>query len=462
VRRLLVIAAACTAALALPAAASAQPLQRLHGTGPVVTAGANQRAPRNMAKAGRVVPLGRSLTGTGTLSLNVLTFGGSAEVGAGVGWDVFTDTGFGFGSSTTDASGHIDFTGVPAASANGELFIGPASENALYDLFGLSWPAAGMTPPSIQPGHMPVTITRSSDSGYNDWSDALVELRAVTSDGTFSAITDVANTGDVTNGVACTMSDFGASTTLTEGTVRFWPNEGLELNVAGTTVTPGTTTAAQAADETDAHAVWMDGWASGKPGTTDWLAFERFPAGWANQVTGYADYPDTSAVKTFGTWTAAGQALWAQRITIPATVKPGYQYWIDVNHQDGPLSLETSFQTCTLNASKTTIRRSTPIKLSGIVPIKNHYGSQPGVPSHVLLYKTTSLTTARNGQPGRAGGAAKIGGWTRVATYKTTGLGKFTTGYLKPTRTTWYVLWYPHVTGQYWGAWTSLRKVIVR
>jgi hypothetical protein len=230
----------------------------------------------------------------------------------------------------------------------------------------------------------------------------------------------------------------------------------MELPVSGTAVSSGAT-ASPALDvqEADAHAIWANGWASGKPGTTTRLILERFPAGWVNQLSGIADWPATATFKSFGTKTSAGGTYETKSITIPSGTAPGYSYWIYADHSTGPLSLMTSFQTCTLNASKLTIRKGTRIKLSGVVPVKGHLGSTPGITSkRAIIYKTTKST----GQPTTWTPKSSI--WTKVATVRVSGLGKFSR-YVSPSRTTRYVVRYPR-DNWYWGAFTSVRKVTVR
>jgi hypothetical protein len=448
-------AAAAAAVLALPAAVSAGPVAQWHDNLPATASGP---AAGHLGTVPRYVPLARTLSGSGTLALAIAAVDGQPEASADVIWGVQTSTDFASGEGTTDSGGLVNLPGAPAADANGEIVVLPAGDY-LYDLSGLTWPAEGLTA-TVQPGQMPVTILRSTSSTFNTWSQAEIDLTANEANGSFAASTWVAPSGDVTTGYAKTMSAPGAAATLDEGTVWFWPNEGLELAVGGTPVAPGSTTDPFVVDENLAHAVWMNHWASGKPGTKDYLVFERFPAGWVNTVTGWAGYPATAKPKTFGTWTVPSDR-WGKKITIPASATPGYDYVLEVDHQGGTLSLQTGFQVCTLNASRLSIHRGAAVTLSGIVPIKNHFGAHKGKASKVILYKTTSATAGKS-QPNKAGGPHKIGHWTKVAAFKTNRVGKFVRRSQKPSHTTWYVLWYPKVSGEYWGAWTSPRQVKVR
>ena len=203
----------------------------------------------------------------------------------------------------------------------------------------------------------------------------------------------------------------------------------------------------------------MDYWGSGKPGTATWLVLNNYPDGWVNDIFGVADYPSSAKVKSFGTFTSTGAANDGKRMTVPSTAAPGYAYYVWASHDSGPLSLETWFQTCTLKPSKATVARGAAITLSGIVPIKGHYGSKKGTRKYVTIYKTTSAKVAKS-QPAKAGGAA-VKGWTRIGKVRTDGLGKYRKGSIRPSRTTWYCVWYPG-DAQYWGAWTSVAKVTAR
>ena len=210
------------------------------------------------------------------------------------------------------------------------------------------------------------------------------------------------------------------------------------------------------AHEADAHGVWINGWASGKPGTTTWLGFERYPGGWINRVHGQASWPGSATTKSFGSVTMTGAKVpQVKKVTIPSTVKPGYAYNFTVAHTDGPLELTTWFQTCSLAPSKTTISRGGAVRLSGVIPTQGHFGSTPGKAKSVVIYKRTTSA----GQP-RSWDATRSG-WTKVGVAKADGYGKYRSALLHPSRSTWYVVRYPG-DDQYWRAFTSVRKVTVR
>jgi len=247
---------------------------------------------------------------------------------------------------------------------------------------------------------------------------------------------------------------------LSAGSIYFWNEEGMELSVSGTAVSSGTNASpGVTAREADAQRLWMDYWGSGKPGTATWLVLNNYPDGWVNDVYGVADYPSSAKVKSFGSFTSTGAPYDGKRMTIPSSVAPGYAYYVWASHDSGPLSLQTWFQTCTLKPSKATVSRGASITLSGIVPVKGHYGSKKGTPKYVTIYKTTSAKAAK-AQPAVSGGKT-VKGWTKVGKVRTDGLGKYRKGSIRPSGTTWYCVWYAGDT-QYWGAWTSVAKVTAR
>jgi len=448
------------AALLLPAAAAATSWAPLHAPGHSRAAAFGARAIGHAGRAPlRYVPLARTLSGTGTISLNVYQYSGAAEVNAEADWFVYQGADSGSGYGNTNASGHVDLTGVPAASSNnGEITVFLDNpDNGVYDLWNMSWDASGWNG-GLQPGQLPMTITRSSDRYWNGWSSATVSLFSHGSAEDQTARTDITRTGDVTNANARTIAT--GSDTLDSGTVYFSMDEGMELPVSGTAISSGGT-ASPALDvhEADAQRIWMNLWGSGKPGTRTKLFLNNFPGGWVNQLVGGADWPATAPFRSLGTKTSAGGEYETKNVTIPPGTAPGYRYLIWADHSNGAtesLSLQTWFQTCTLKASKATISRGGAIKLSGVIPTRGHRGSTRGISKNVVIYKTTRTTSS---QP--SSWAPKRSIWTKVATVRANGLGKFASRTLKPTRTTRYVVRYPG-DAWYWGAFTSLCKVTVR
>lgn len=432
--------------LALPGAVSGEPLHRRAQAQP------RAAAPGDLRVSASPVLFRGLLTGSATVTCSVSTLSGEPET-ADVEAFVWETADIGYAQAAT-VSGVASLTGLPAANANGELLAYPATGTALYDLWNLSWPAEG-TAISLRPGSLPMYIYRSGDSYYNGWQSAWVELLAEENGQYYLAGADIPQNGYATTGSAATIA-LGPAT-LDEGAIYYWDDEGAELPVAGRAIAPGVgdDPTPLMTDQRNAHSVWVNGWASGRPGAVTYLVFERFPGGWTNQITAQASYPDTAPVKSFGTFTSGGDKYEGKKITIPSTVKPGYAYTFEVKHVGGPLLLRTRFQTCTLAASKTTVSPGGAVRLSGVIPTQGHLGPTPGKVKTVVLYKRTKSA----GQP-QSWDATKSG-WTKVGTLKTDRYGKYRSALLHPKRSTWYVVRYP-ADDWYWGAFTSVRKVTVR
>ena len=218
-------------------------------------------------------------------------------------------------------------------------------------------------------------------------------------------------TGATTSGSVRTIS--AGAETLAGGSIYFWADQGTELPVSGVTVSPATTATRLIVDQDEAQIAAMADWGSGKPGTSARLWLVNYPAGWVNDILGQADYPITAGVNDFGTVTTNGDEYDGQKmVTIPRTAAPGYAYWVLASHQNGPLSLVTSFQTCTLRPSAATVRKGAMVTLRGVVLIQGHYGSRKGTPKYVTLYRTTSTKTASHQPYSKGGGTVK--GWIRM------------------------------------------------
>jgi hypothetical protein len=458
-RRVYVAVVVCAAVLLLAAAAAA--------AAPRYAADGAKLRPHNpalshgQAAPAAYVPLARRIiTGTGAINITVYASNGQPEAGATVDWWVFTDTDYGTGEGTTDSSGHAELPGVPAAdSENGEIAVDLASgDDGYYDLWNHSWSATGWTG-ALQAGNLPVTLVRSADTAWNSWEAARVWLYAHNAGGELHlAASNIARSGSSASGYARTIQT--GPEELHGGAAYFWDNEGLELAVDGIDVGPGqTAAAAPTAYEADAQRLWLGGWGSGKPGSSAWVVMNDYPDGWVNAISGVADYPDTAKPKSFGDFTCTGADYESQRITIPSTAAPGYAYWVEVTHSNGPLDLWTAFQVCTLKSSRARVSRGASVSMSGIVPVKGHYGSKKGTPKYVTLYKTTSAKLARS-QPKATGGNRTAAKWIKVGRVRTDGLGKYKLS-TRPGKTTWYCAWYAG-DAWYYGSWTSVTKVTVR
>jgi hypothetical protein len=248
----------------------------------------------------------------------------------------------------------------------------------------------------------------------------------------------------------------------TGGSVNFWLDEGVEFSDA-LTVTSGTTPSGTiSVSELGAQRVQfpVSGFKySGKPGATVRVSRFNFPAGWGNAVSGYSD-PTGKPSVSYGTKVSQGGASEPLSVKIPGTAKPGYSYWIGFQHVNGddylPLYLETSYQVCTMKPSKTSITKSTRIRVSGIVPTEGHWGSKIGQRKAIVLWYhrgTKGVPTIWN--------SPKKQGWIPVGSMKTTGTGSYTTPYFRVPATGTFVVQY-NGDDWYYGGFTSTAKVAVR
>jgi hypothetical protein len=433
-------------ALALPAAALAAPSH--HGVragGPA----ARPPAPSNRLFAPRLAgPLG-TLTGNATLKVHVYGFASNPEVGAEVDWWVTTPTDGASGFGFTDATGLATITGVPAAAVGqGEIAIYGAA--AFYDIWNLDWVDPTGTDMGVQPGTVSIDLSAGGD--WPNYGTAYCDLYSQNGDASQETASYVTQTGSGAGSVT-TAAPLVLGNDLGQGAILFWSDEGTEVSLAGLHTSPGTSVASGLnVNQVDAQRVYNFSWASGKPGTKTTISFQNFPAGWANVLFGLSE--GGGAGKAFGTWTALGGTGWVKRgFTIPTSAKPGFTYNIFAAHADGPLLLSEPFQVCTLNPSKASLAAPASIRFSGRVPFKK------GSRKTVTLYRRL----ASAGQPGKVGGFSSWNGWRKVRTFKTDTLGRYRSPLVGASRTAWYVLWYSG-TGDpdHWGAWTSVRKVVVR
>ena len=151
------------------------------------------------------------------------------------------------------------------------------------------------------------------------------------------------------------------------------------------------------------------------------------------------------------------QQLRTVTVTIPSTATPGYDYDIHVvrTDSDSALDIETYYQVASLKASAKSIRHGGSVRLTGVVPTQGHEGGTAGKTKPIVVYQRTKSA----GQPTVWNAASK--GWHKVATLKASGLGKYTSHLLHPSRTTWYVVRYPG-DNWYFAGYTSVIKVTVK
>jgi len=393
-----------------------------------------------------------SLLGSGAqLNGNVYDASGTGAGGYNVAWMVGTSG----GAATTSISGFYNLTGVPAAAGNGMLMV----DSPMLDLHmmrsGATWPDAGVKTYDFAPGRVSTWVNRAFGvPNAGDWE--AVDVALYGADASSDVMTDQRiEPGTLGENIVAepTMALPGSYTTAT---CNFWStnfsDEGIELPVALTASSGLLSAGSLTFEEGDAMRTWVNTiWRSGKPGTKIPIVMENFPpTGWVTEFSGYSRLGH-KASRGFGASETPFNGV--KYVTVPTTAPAGYQYMIGLQHAEGPLYMETAFQVCTLNATSSTIRHGSTIKLSGRIPTASAAGTLPGVSKRVYLYKSTSSTIQPSSWvPSKS--------WTLVGSFKTSTYGKFTSPKLKPTRSTSYVLRYPG-DSRYWQAFTSVRRIKV-
>jgi hypothetical protein len=396
-------------------------------------------------------PLG--VLSVGTAGLNGHVYDGSLSPlnGAWVVWSAPVGADWNGGQFVTAADGAYSFTDADAANGQGELLVfSPNTANGfIYERYGASWLDPGPTTFDFQAGIVPLTADRSAPWGV--WSECWFVFEGSDAQTSVLSVQYVDPSDTSTSPVVYNGNVLAGS--YTAGSVNFWPDEGLEFSPPS--VSAGGTASDVTVDEANASrtSVANPWWASGKPGTSVKVAMGNFPAGWTVDFSGYSDWPPSAPTKTFWPTTTTGVANQFRTLTVPTTATPGYDYWIGEQHRGGPLYLETPFQVASLKPSAATIRRGATVTLTGVIPTRGHQGSTAGLRKTVVLYKRTTSA----GQP-LSYSSPK--GWTKVASFMASGLGKYTFRQ-RPARTTYYIVRYPG-DGWYWRAFTSVIHVTVR
>ncbi len=404
-------------------------------------------------ESGAVVPHGITALaaqgGAGAVNGTVYAFDGSRIEAAQVyaGWREGDSSTF-LDPVSTDASGFYSVTGVPATSL-GVVQATLASDDYFLRK-GLTFADPGPSTFDLRPGTIGFTTTRVT-SGWGTWTSL-----AVYTAGSEGEARTISTAG--VNGSAWAMAP-----DVSYAVAYYWSNEAAEYRFpSAASVTPGADAGVTAAfKEGSAFRMWIAKpyWWSGKPGSSLELHYSGWPAGTAARFLGAPGYPPSATATTFGGkhLTSAGTKETVTKVTVPSTVKPGYAYTVEMYRPENPVWIDLSvrFQVCTLNPSHTSVRSGAAVKLSGVVPVSGHAGTQPGAPVTVTIYRRT---TAASSPP--TAWDATTRGWRKVGSFATTGLGAFHTGYLHPTRTTWYVARYT-ARPPYLRAYTSVRKVTV-
>ncbi len=402
------------------------------------------------APTARFVALGARLAGSATVTGHVYDFGGSALAGAQVSWSATVGGAYEGNGTATGADGLYTFVGLPAADGTGELLVSSPTQPWAIGRFDATWSDPGTATFDFRPGVVTTSLQRGGD--WDGWSEVWVDLYGSDTTSAVAGMSLIAGESDTVVGDAWAMP--GA---YDVGAAYFWMDEGIEFATAATVTAGQRSAQTVSVDQSLAQRVTVTTpyWASGSPGSAVKILHEGYPGLWTLDYVGFSDSPTAPTVRTFGSLATTGTGPFTKSITIPTRAPAGYFYLLEVQHREGPLVLDAPFQVCTLKSSKTSVRKGGSIRLSGVIPTEGHWGGTPGKVKYVTLYKRTRPATAA---PTTWDATKK--GWTKVARIRANGLGRYLSAYLKPTRTTWYVVRYPG-DDWYWGAYTSVLKVKV-
>lgn len=397
-------------------------------------------------------PLGARLaTGTATVygtlrdSYGTPTSSAWVEAWSQVGTQLY------WAETRTDAGGYYSIAAA-APSSQGEVWAYPDGDSALARTTG-AWATGGSYQQNLYPGRVSVTAYRGGPWDYSNQISVRMYGAGVYSRGAVYA-------SDTTSPIAGDVQALNGS--YDSGSVRFFLNEGVEFSGAFNVTSGAKSDYVITVYEQDAQRLWMSSpsWRSGKPGATVKVAFNNFPGGWINSVTGYTDDPKETASKSFGKHASKGAATHLRSYRIPPTATPGYTYYLGFQHVDGagdeyPLYLESGYQVCTMKPSKTSVKKGARIRVTGVVPVEGHWGARKGKAKTVTLYahKGTAKVPTKWEPKGQ--------GWVKVGSVRTNGLGAFTTPYFKPLKTLTLVVRYPG-DNWYYRAYTSTAKVTVK
>jgi hypothetical protein len=410
--------------------------------------GANVAASHPGAPIERVSAAARGSSGPCTVDGTLLDYDGVPVSGAQV--DLWYRDAQGayhfFDWTTTGGSGTFVFTGAPETTDAG-LYVSREDGDG-YQSWNNSL-VAGVNPIVIQPGRAYAEVARTSDEAWNGWDWVRVETYGSGGGGTTWL-------NGESGGVWAAPPDCDYAVAYP------WDNQGIEWWAPSPlTIGAGTTNSSIIIfNQDDGRSVFIDApyWASGKAGTVATMVLENWPAGFQASFYGYSEGP-VAAYKEYAAVAVSDGAKYGTiGLGVPGSAPPGYTYEIHAwrhDTDDSGLDLATYFQVASLKPSRTAIRRGGAVRLTGVVPTEGHMGSTPGKSKYVVVYERARSA----GQPTRWD--ATRNGWTKVATVRTDGYGRYASRLLHPTRTIRYVVRYPG-DAWYWGAYTSVVKVAVR
>lgn len=406
-----------------------------------------QLATATSSHATRAFPAAASstaLSGPCTVTGQVLRPSGAVVAGAIV-YVLYASSGEAWvaATATTAADGSFAVTGVPETSA-GEIDVSlPGGDS--FRVGGLTYTEAGPNSFVLRPG---LVAARLSARPGSTWRPPLI-VETYGSGGAAST-----SVGAISGSVLAMAPDLRYAVAYTH------TNQGIEWFASSPrAIASGMTNGSLVFDLGNARSTWLTApaWASGRPGATVSLALNNWPK---NTRIGFSGYPMAPAgpAKTWSPTTASGKATISRALVLPASAPPGYAYTILVSNQraGSHLELNLTFQVASLVSSRASVAHGQSLRLSGRVPTQGHWGDDtPGKAKLVTLYKRTTAA----GQPTQWD--ARRNGWTVVGTYTTDRYGDFKSVYLRPTRTTWFVLRYAG-DGQYHPGFTSVLRVPVK
>jgi len=413
------------------------------------------------------LPSGASATvGTGVVQGHVYDYAGNPVAGVEVGAAVLDETGnvLWGGSATTDAAGLYSVSGAPA-STHGVLVGTTGSDE--WTMSDLTFADPGTSTYDVRLGRVAWSATRGGPLAASWQGPVFIWITGTSATGSQFTVFSWEPTSTPGGSSGATVT--GTASTL-PGDVRwmgFWfrANEAAEWDAsdpgnAPIPVTAGSTTPLPFTfDEASAYRILVTRpyWASGRPGTVLRLGLQDFRAGMEFTFEGSID-PDLHTDWNDKRYTTTGPEEQTVRLTVPKKADPGRAFEVRVQEVTAlpaaHLFFYTSFQVCTLNATDTSIRRGTAVRLSGVVPVAGNTEPGKGTPKSVRIYRRTTVAS-----PPTVWDATRQG-WKLVARVRTDRYGRYQSALLTPTRTTVYLARYAG-DDEYFRAYTSVRTVRV-
>ena len=368
------------------------------------------------------------------------------------------------GEAGTGDDGFYSISGAPA-SAHGRIFVNMEGGDS-WAMKEVAFADPGPSTYDLRPARVTWSATRGGPWGA-DWQDPFFEVAGMSA--TATPVYAMTHRSGVSTGATVTGWASALPADVRLVAFYFYPNEVAVWDAADPGNSPlpvtvgSTTTLPFTFDEASAYRSFLTRpyWASGKPGTKLRLALQNFPAGSEVAFSGWSESPNDASTTWGGkSLISTGPQRQTVSLTVPAKAAPGYSFIVAAGDATarynivGVAAME-NFQVCTLNATKTSIRRGSAVKLRGVVPVQNHWGSTAGKAKYVWIYKRTTAASA----PPTVWDATKKG-WKLAARVRTDRYGRYNSVWLKPARTTWYVARYAG-DEQYRKAYTSVLKVRV-